>query len=105
MRIVVFLAVLMSASFGVAAQETETPTPTVTLTPTPTETPTPAPWVYSTVPPPPESTDEPGQMTRFDYVVTAGDVLIADLLTWILISGWAMFLFVVLFLGPLWRRK
>lgn len=107
MRLIVVVALLLIVSFTASAQ-TETPTPTLTptetATPTPTHTPTPEPWVYATLEP--ETTDEPnGQMTRFDYVVSAADVHIANLLTFQLLSEWAFFLFFVL-VGSvyLWRR-
>lgn len=86
----VIIIVVIVAS--VTSAQTETPTPT--STPTETPTPTPEPFVYATIAP--EVTDQPGQMTRFDYVATAGEVHIANLLTAILLSGWGMFLFVVL---------
>lgn len=86
----VLIIVVIVAS--VTSAQTETPTPT--STPTETPTPTPEPYVYATMEP--EVTDEPGQMTRFDYVATAGEVHIANLLTLILISGWGMFLYAVL---------
>ncbi len=57
----------------------------------PTVTPTSEPYVYATLFP--EATDEPGQMTRFDYVATAGDVQISNLLYWQLYSMWGMFFF------------
>jgi hypothetical protein len=97
MRWLGLVVLLVIASYGANAQ-TETPTitpiPTETPTATPTNTPTPEPWVFATIAP--ESTEEPGQMTRFDYVATAGDVQISNLLTWILYTLWAMFLFAVL---------
>lgn len=94
MRLLIFVALACVLVSGAAAQ-TETPTPTETLTPTPTETPTPEPWVFATLEP--AVTDEPGQMTRFDYVTTAAEVHIANLLTMILVSLWGMFLFQVMF--------
>lgn len=51
------------------------------------QTATPDIYVFATV--------EAGQMTRFDYVATAGSVHIASLLTLLLLSLWAMFLFAV----------
>lgn len=104
--LIIFVLVLMLSNTSRAQTETPTPTltPTETLTPTPTNTPTPEPWIYITIAP--ESTDEAsGQMTRFDYTATAGDVQIANLLTWILASLWAMFLLFVLFLSVIWRRR
>lgn len=80
MRWLIALIVLVFLSLPTLAQETETPTPT----PPPTETP--APWVYMTAVPPTGETE--GQPTRFDYVVTAGDVMIAVLLLSLLLSLW-----------------
>lgn len=85
MRWLIALIVLVTLSLPTLAQETETPTPT----PPPTETPTPAPWVYMTAVPPTGETE--GQPTRFDYVVTAGDVMIAVLLLSLLLSLWGSF--------------
>ena len=78
------------------AMPTSTPGPTATDTPTPTETftPSPAPWVYATV--------ASGQLTRFDYVASASDVHIANILTLIVFSAWAMFFFGVF---VLWRTR
>jgi hypothetical protein len=77
-----------------------TPQPTWTLAPSITPQPTATPMtggggsdpasVYATV--------ESGQMTRFDYVATAGSVHIANLLTALFFSIWAMFLLGVLVL-------
>lgn len=94
------LGLLVVMVSGVTFAQTETPIPTATETATPTNTPTAEPFVYSTIAP--ETTDEPGQMTRFDYVITAADVHIANLLTIQLFSLWAMFLFGVF---VLWRRN
>lgn len=105
---IVVIALMLIVSFTASAQ-TETPTPTLTPTETPTSTPTntptPEPWIYVTLLP--ESTDDPGgQMTRFDYIVTAADVQIANLLTFQLVSQWAFFLFFA-FVGSVlwWKRK
>lgn len=98
--IIMFLALF---SMPAAAQDDPTPTPTETQTPTPTPSPTPEPWVYATLLP--ESTEEVGQTSRFDYIVTVGDVHIANLLSWQLVSQWMQFLFGVLVLGVLWRRR
>jgi len=64
---------------------------TPTNTPTITNTPTPEPWVYITV--------TSGQLTRFDYVATASDVHIANLLALIFFSVWGFFLFTVFVLA------
>lgn len=109
MRVIVAcIVVLMFSAVGlVSAQDTPTPTdsptPTATSTATVTPTVTPEPYVYMTMQP--EATDEPGQMTRFDYVVTAGETHIANLMTWLLYSVWGMFLFVVLVGIVIWRKK
>lgn len=95
--IVVLLVVMVS---GLSFAQTDTPVPTATETATPTNTPTPEPFVYATIAP--QTTDEPGQMTRFDYVATAGDVHVSNILTIQLFSMWAMFLFGVFVLS---RRK
>lgn len=84
------------AAFPALAQ-TETPTPT------PTETATPEPYVYATIMP--SDGTPPGQMTRFDYTSTAGDVHIATLLTLDVLSDWGQFLFTVVFLSALARRR
>lgn len=101
--IVGFILLFIVTSGAVKAQDTATPEPTPTETPLPTFTPTPEPYVYATVMPPEGTPD--GQMTRFDYVATAGDVHIANLLTWLLYSVWALFLFVVIVLIVYVRRK
>lgn len=73
---------------------TATPQPTWTLAPSVTPQPTATPMlgggggsdpasVYATV--------ETGQITRFDYVATAGNVHIANLLAALFFSAWAMF--------------
>ena len=84
---IVFILVVFAAQI-VSAQ---TATPTLEPTATNTSTPTSPPWVYSTIAPV-DGTPE-GTMTRFDYVTTAADVHIANLLTWILYSIWGFFLF------------
>jgi hypothetical protein len=63
---------------------TPTNTPTETHTPTATLTPTAEPWAYITL--------TSGQMTRFDYVATASDVHISNLLLLIFVSVWGFFL-------------
>ncbi len=93
--VLIFLLVVLA---GVSTAQTETPSPTATYTPTPT--PTPEPWQFATLIP--STPDEDGQMTRIDFVATAGDVRIADLLTAILVSMWGMFLFAVLIV---WGRR
>lgn len=75
----------------------QTPTETPTETATPTATPTQEPYAYSTV----EASGTP-QMTRFDFVVTAGEVQIANLLTWHLYSFWGFSIFA---LYLYWRRR
>jgi len=105
--LLVMLIGVFGRSDGVLAQATDTPspttTPTQTDTATPTQTPTPEPYGYSTTVPITGTPD--GQMTRFDYTATAGDVHIANLLTWLVFSLWGMFLFTVLVLVLLLRRK
>lgn len=64
-------------------------------TPVPTDTPTPAASVCSTL-------AVSGQLACFDYVVTASDVHIGNLLALIFFSVWGFFLFSVL---VLWRKK
>lgn len=105
MRRTLIGAILVLALIGSspAFAQTETPSPTPTFTPTPTDTPTPEPWVYMTLVP--VTPDAPGQMTRFDYVATAGDVQVSTLLTWLLVSLWGMFLFAVIAFTALWRRR
>jgi hypothetical protein len=68
------------------AMPTNTPGPTATPTNTPTETltPTAEPWAYITL--------TSGQLTRFDYVATASDVHISNLLLLIFVSVWGFFL-------------
>lgn len=96
MRWLVVIGLLFAVAISAAAQ-TETPTPT------PTATATPEPYVYATVLPPDGT--PPGQVTRFDYVTTAGEVHIANLLTLDVISDWGVFLFNVIFLSALARRR
>jgi hypothetical protein len=73
---------------------TPTNTPTETHTPTATFTPTDAPWV--------EITLTTGQMTRFDYVASASDVHVGNLLLAIFVSLWGFFLSGVFFW---WKAK
>jgi hypothetical protein len=95
-------AILLVIGGAPALAQTETPTPTPTQTPTATFTPTPEPFSYATVPP--LDGESEGQMTRFDYVVSAGDVHIANLLTWLIASLWGMFIFTVIVLYRFWKR-
>lgn len=97
LRLTVIVAILLGLVGHVQAQ-TETPTPMPTYTSTPTLTP--EPYIYATLLP--EATDEAGQMTRFDYVATAGDVHIANLLTAQLFSVWVLIILLVL---VLWGRR
>lgn len=97
MRWMMFVLLIVMVS-GMSFAQTETPIPTETALPT--ATPTDEPYSYATIVP--EATGEPGQMTRFDYVVTAADVHIANLLTMQVLSMWAMFLFAVFVFS---RRK
>ncbi len=84
-RLIALLLCLVLSAAAVSAQ-TETPEPTATYTP--------APHVYVTIPP--LELTPMGQVARFDYVVSAGDVYTTDLLTAILFSLWGMFIFTVL---------
>lgn len=104
LRILLIVFLLLSAGV-VSAQDTPTPTETGTPTNTPTNTPTATdvPSLYMTMAP--GAGTAIGQMTRFDYTSTAGDVHIANLLTWLLYSLWGMFFFVVFVLWNLARRK
>lgn len=95
---------------SVTPQPTWTPAPSVTPQPTWTAAPsiTPAPTatpnagaggpdaasVYSTL--------TSGQPVRFDYVVSAGGIHIANVLTMIFVSGWSMFVVAVF---VIWRRR
>ncbi|MCL4251795.1 MAG: hypothetical protein KJ065_26820 [Anaerolineae bacterium] len=101
MRTVVTFVLLLVFASVAAAQDTPTPTPTPTetLTPTPTSTPTPEPFILLTLPPPADG-GETGQMARVDFTISAGEIHIANLLTWLLYSVWGMFLFAVLVLMP-----
>lgn len=98
MRWLLVFCILFGVAMSAAAQ-TDTPTPD----PTPTETATPEPYVYATILPPDGT--PPGQLTRFDYVATAGDVQISTLLTIDVLSDWGQFLFTVVFLTALTRRR
>lgn len=70
-------------------------TPTPSYTPSVTSTPTPEPRACVTLP-------VSGQLACFDYIVTADDVHMGNLLTLIFFSVWGFFLFAVL---VLWRSK
>lgn len=78
MRSILVLMVMVLIGSGAAAQ-TDTPTPVLTISTSP--------HVFATT--------ISGQMTRFDYTATAGSVHTANLLTFLFVSLWAMFLFVV----------
>jgi hypothetical protein len=87
-------SVILVFALGVGKVYAQTQTPTDPPTQTPTETPTMPPWVYSTIAP---LTGTPeGQLTRFDYVTSAADVHIANLLTALLYSIWGMFIIFLL---------
>lgn len=90
MRRVFLLLLMLGIVSAVAQAQTDTPTPMPTETMTPTPTPTPEPWIHATLAP--EIEGEDGQMTRFDYVYTAGDVMVAVLLVILLLSLWGMFI-------------
>jgi hypothetical protein len=96
MRWPIVIGLLFAVAMSAAAQ-TETPTPT------PTATATLEPYVYATILP--QDGTPPGQTTRFDYVTTAGEVHIANLLTLDVISDWGQFLFTVIFVSALARRR
>lgn len=92
-RMMLLIWVILVGACGLAqAQETATPTPTETATATPTPTPTAEPWVYGTLSPV-DAGD--GQIYRFDYTMTAGDVMIAFLLLVLLFSVWAFLIYEV----------
>ena len=97
MRRIITLLLLGLSLASAAHAQTETPVPT------PTHTPTAEPYVYATVPP--SDGTPPGIMTRFDYIATAGDVHIANLLTLDVLSDWGQFLFSVIFMTALARRR
>ena len=97
-KVTVLLAILV---FSCAAQAQ---TPTTLSTETPTIAPTVSePSIFMTIVGI-DGTPE-GQMTRFDYTATAGDVHIANLLTLQLFSLWAGFVFVVVVLVVLLRNR
>jgi hypothetical protein len=78
---------------------TATPQPTWTLAPSITPQPTATPMVGGGGGSDPASvyaTVETGQVTRFDYIATAGNVHVANLLTLLFFSLWGMFLLGVL---------
>lgn len=107
MRILLVVAMVFTVSVSLVQAQTDTPVPTDTPTPseTPTETNTPTsePFVHMTMPP--DTGTPEGQMTRFDYTSTAGDVQIANLLTLLVYSLWGMFFFGIVGLIILVRRK
>jgi hypothetical protein len=78
---------LLTLIGGGGSTLTPSHTPTITNTPTETYTPTPEPWAFATT--------ASGQLTRFDYVATASDVHIANIITLLIFSLWAMFFFAV----------
>lgn len=76
-----------------------TPASTTTPQPTPTPQPTSTPLsVVVAIDPQRSYSSESGQITAFDYIASAGDVHIANLLTGLLLSLWGMFVFVVILL-------
>jgi hypothetical protein len=75
MKQLILIGVMLLLWSGEVFAQTETPTVST------------SPYVFATV--------AAGQMTRFDYVATAGSVHIANLLTLLFVSLWAMFLFAV----------
>lgn len=77
-RVVLALMLVMGLA-GVAAAQTPTPTLSYDAS------------IYATV--------VGGQVTRFDYVTTAQDVQIANLLTLLLVSVWGFFLVFVFVYG------
>lgn len=84
---ILLLVILIGIITGVVSAQTETPTPVLSI---PVSE-----FVFITMVPY-EGTPE-GQMTRIDYVVTAGDALIGLLVLFIVISLWGFF-FVYVFL-------
>lgn len=86
MRYVIVCLVVLLICGGVFAQ-TDTPTFTISNSP----------HVFRTL--------TAGQMTRFDYIVTAGSVHNVNLLTLIFASIWGMFLFFVFVLIKWQVRK
>ena len=70
---IVFLVVFTSSA------QTETPTPTATATLTP------APYVFATIAP--IDGTPPGQLTRFDYVSTAGALIVFQTVMFVFIDA------------------
>lgn len=101
MRWFVLVVLIVVFNAGGLSAQTATPTPTPTETPAPTPTMDVA--VYATMPPP--DTGTPGQMTRFDYTISAGEAHIANMLTWLLYSIWGMFLFAMVVLLKRYRSR
>ena len=81
MRLVVILLLSLCLAIPVFAQE---------------PTPTPAPLTHAMI---------DGQQTRFDYIVRAGQVHIALLLTTLIITVWAFFLFGIYVFTSLYLRR
>ncbi len=102
MRVLIIVVLVVLVALPAQAQ-TATPTETPTSTPTETFTPTSEPFVYMTVAPG-EGTPT-GQTTRFDYIATAGDVHVANLLTALLYSVWGMFFFGVFVMVVRYKLK
>lgn len=83
------VSLLMLALTGVVSAQTETPTPVLSVS---------GPYVFATL--------TGGQMSRFDYVASAGSVHISNLLTALLFSLWGMFLLTVFIVAAvLWKRR
>lgn len=73
-----------------------TPASTTTPQPTPTPQPTSTPMsVVVAIDPQRSYSSESGQITAFDYIASAGDVHIANLLTMLIFSVWGMFILVM----------
>ena len=75
-RIITVILMIAMLVNGAAAQ-TETPTPVLSISTSP--------YIFVTT--------VSGQTTRFDYIATAGDVYIANLIALLFFSIWAMFFF------------
>ena len=88
--------IIPSSTPAPTATPASTTTPQPTPTPQPTSTPQPSPTAMSVIvaiDPQRSYSSESGQITAFDYIASAGDVHIANLLTAIFISQWGMFVF------------
>jgi hypothetical protein len=92
MRVLVMIIVIVTIA-GLGRAQTETPTLSPSATPSVTPTPTPETGIYATIAAP-DGTPV-GISSRLDIVATAGDVHIANLLTAIFLSMWAMFVYAV----------